>query len=1180
MKKKPIRAWTDYGIPWRKTLTFMKFLGVIMLGICLSAHANAYSQQEKVFLEMKQAPLNDVLKELRRQTKMEFLYNHDLVRGINVDVKSDNKKLSEVLDELLPALGLEYSRDGNVIVIRAQQPAAQQKEHVVKGKVLDNKKQPLPGVTVRVEGTSSTGTATDRDGSFTLRLPVERGSLIFSFVGFKTQTVAFEAGKELNITMQEDVSNLDEVTVVAYGTTTKREMTGSISVVKADEIKGIPSSSIANLLQGRVAGMDITNITGAPGGGDIAVTVRGYNSLDIEQGRRFSNPLWVVDGVPLNSFTSPITGSNLLSDLNPDMIESVQVLKDASSAAIYGSRAANGVIIVTTKKGHKNQDATFSVNVSQSWSILPRFPTVTTGNAERNLRLLGVKNDFRAYLNPETNRWTYPKSLAEQYENPTGTLDGNWFPDRDNLSTDKGSIYQDSLNSFYSNSSNFFRAFFETGKITNANIQTFGGMERMNYAIGLGYYNEKGIYKGTGYNRIDLHSQMQVVPVPRLSVDLRLNASLSEKKRASSGGSIGSGYVPLETISGEPYQLSSLIPGENSVVWDELLRVFSASKEDNRSVRLRTNFMLGYDIMDGMRLSSSFAADYAINKRNYFSPSTIGTEGVSNSTGETGIDLMVLNENLLSYKKVFKGVHALNAVLGFSYQYDQTEYSGGYAKNSPSDKIYYAPAGLPNLGTREFNGYTDIIAYKNYISDMQEKALISYFFRLEYRFREKYLLSAAFRRDGSSTFGKNNRWGAFPSIAAGWNFSEEPLIKDNIPWLSFGKLRASWGRSGMHFSQNYLALGIMQIGTSYFGDGTIAPVWYNGLYNDELSWEETDQYDFGFDLDLFDYRLGIVMDYYYRYTDKLLNTVPLISGGYSGYGSQWRNAEAISNEGIELMVKYEILRKSDLYWKVSVNGARNWNRYVKSYDDMDHGYRIIGKPLNGIWELQVDGFVNSADELPIYFNAAGASHYISAGSYNAQYKPGDYKYVDLNKDGSIGLEDFTYSGSALPELSGGITNEFRWKNFDLNLLFSYQLGRHIKNATVLRPLDSVAANEYPALVMDLGKITFWEKPGDNPDYPLYQKNNGGWLWSGNASHVEKVNWLKLKTVTMGYSFSKEQMKKLGLKELRFFVSGENLLTWSNYSGMDPETVDIRSGVDSSNSYPLARKFTLGVTLNF
>ena len=1177
MKKKRIRAWSNHWIPCCKWLRVMKILGVIMVGFCLSVHANAYSQQEKITLEMNQRSLKEVFIEICRQTNLEILFNHNLVEGIAVDVKAKNKELSEVLEELLPSLGLEYFRDGSVIVIRAQQPSTQQKEYLIKGKVLDHKKQPLPGVTVRVEGAVSTGTATARDGSFTLRLPVERGNLIFSFIGFKAQTVTFETGKELEITLQEDVSNLDEVTVVAYGTTTKREMTGSVSVIKAEELEGIPSPSIATLLQGRVAGMDITNVSGAPGAGGTLVTIRGYNSLDMEQARRFSNPLWVVDGVPLNSFTSPVTGTNMLADLNPDMIESIQVLKDASSAAIYGSRAANGVIVVTTKQGRKNQDAKFSVNVSHSWSMLPELPTITVGKAERDFRLAALKNRPVAYLDEAKNMYIYPTTPKEAYDHYGWQVGQDFFQVPRNPVQANGIALQDSLNSFYNNQSNFFPMYYRTGKVLNANIQTYGGSERISYGIGLGYYDEKGIVRGSGFSRINLNTNLTVTPVEKLNIDLRFYASISGRNRGNK--SQNSYRYQLETIPGDPYLLSSLLPGEGSVVWENILSKLNGIQEKNRSVRTRANFKLGYDLLPGVNLSSSLSADYAVNRRNQFTPSYLNANGYSQSLGETGIDLMVLNENLLAIKRTVKENHNLNFVAGLSYQYDQMESNKGYAQNSPSDKIQYAPPGLPSLGEEEYYGSKRTIAFKSYESDMQEKAMLSYFARLEYNYKMKYLISASFRRDGSSVFGKDNRWGTFPSIAGAWTFSEESWLKEYLPWLDFGKIRTSWGRSGMVFSNNYLALGIMQVGQyPHLGNPTVEPEWNNGLYNDALSWEETDQYDFGVDIDLFNYRLGLVVDYYYRYTDKLLATVP-IPGDYTGYWSQWRNAAAVSNEGLEVLVKYDIFKKENLFWKVSVNAARNWNRFEKSYNGRDLDNFIIGKPLNGIYGYKTTGFFDSVEEIPIVQSNAGSSYLYPINKKN-QYKPGTYSFVDVNGDGIISNPDIVYLASALPQVSGGIISELQWRNFDLSMSWAFQLNRHIVNWTPLNAITTHDANYMHPLLLDLNKTTFWEKPGDQADYEELRYGEGTVFITSVDRHVEKVNVLKLKTLVLGYNLKTAWTKRANMEQIRFFVSGENLLNWTNYSGLDPETVDITTGIDRGDNYPLARKITLGLTVKF
>lgn len=1182
MKKRPTDDSPWWGKIPQSFLRKMKLTLLLSFLVIFQVGAVQYSNaQKRVSLDLQDVSLEEFFSELRRQTGNVYVFNVNEIQALqHVSVKSDNELETDVLDRVLRDLKLGYKVvEDYVVIFKLQARDEEKKSLTLKGFVYDEKQQPMPGVTVQVIGTS-VGTATTEKGWFAITLPVLEGELKFSFIGYEDQLVKFSDRTDtLRIYMKPNVEELDEAIVVGYGTTTKRETTGSITVIKGDELKGIPSSNLATLLQGRVAGMDITQMSGSPGGGGTSIVVRGYNSLDVEQGRRFSNPLWVVDGVPLNSFTSPVTGTNLLADINPDMIESIQILKDASAASIYGSRAANGVIIVTTKKGNKNQDATFSVNASTTWSILPRLPGVTIGRYERYMRLLALRNAYRGFLDKDQLMYRLPTSLKEIYKNNQGSLDANWIPYPTTPGTSSnGTWLQDSLNPFYNNATNFFPMYYETSHITNANIQAYGGSERMTYGLGLGYYDEGGVLKGTGFKRVDLSMNMNVMPVKKFTIDARFNASIVNRKRGTNAGSSLGAAPSIETVPGDPFQLSTLSPGAGSIPWEAALENLRGTKETNRNIRLRTNFVLGYKVIEGLDVSASLAADYSIARRNYFQPSYLSNEGWSQSIGETSINMMVLTEELATYKKSFNDEHNFTLMAGFSYQYDQVEYNGGYAMNSPSDKIYYAPSGLPDYTIKEEYWTEEIYLFKHYQSDMQEKSLISYFARLEYNFRQKYLFSVAFRRDGSSTFGEDCRWGTFPSIAAGWSFSEEPFVRENLGWLSFGKIRASWGRSGMHFDYPYLALGIVQNGPNFQGNGSLSPDFTNGLYNDDLSWENTDQYDFGLDLDLFNYKVGVVFDYYYRYTDDLLMRVPLSNP--NTYAMQWRNAAAISNEGVELLVKFDVLQKDDLYWRISVNGAKNWNKFRKSYSGYDESGWIIGKPLNGVYVMLSDGFVDTFDELPIvYSNSEGWKSYMgSHGSDgNSFFMPGDVKYIDVNGDGSANGDDAVYVGSALPEISGGLVTEFQWKNVDVTLSMAYQVGRHIINDL---PFPSLSGLVDP-FIMDIQGTKFWEKPGDDADYASWVTTSSfSHFTSGVDRYVEKVNWLKLKTLSVGYTFPGSWMKKAGIKELRVFASGENLFSWHNYSGLDPETVNITTGYDRGRNYPLARKLTLGLTLKF
>ncbi|MFR6543833.1 MAG: TonB-dependent receptor plug domain-containing protein, partial [Butyricimonas virosa] len=442
------------------------------------------------------------------------------------------------------------------------------KEYLIKGSVFDEKGLPMPGVTVLLDSTKI-GVTTDSEGAFLLRLPDPKGQLVFSFVGYKTLRVPFEAGKPITIHMKEELSRLDEVTVVAYGEQSRRNIIGAMSTVRADEIKDIPTPSLANLLQGRVAGMSVLNTSGAPGGGGIVTTIRGFNSLSVEASQRHSEPLWVIDGVPMYSFTSPITGLNTLSEIDPKDIETVQVLKDAASAAIYGSRAANGVILVTTKKGRLNQKARVSLNVSQTFIFSPSLPDLIGGNLERKVRMEALKNQEEAYYDFENNIYKYPTSFKESHENGAKY---NYFWNAGDGATIP--LYQDSLNPFYNNSTDLYDYYFRTAKVTDANIQVSGGGESIAYNIGLGYYDETGVLRGTGFGRVKLLSNLFITPVKNMNMNLRFYLARTDRSRKSSdqnGFNFTTGSE-LERIPSELLETSTLYPGKGTPAFEEMIK--------------------------------------------------------------------------------------------------------------------------------------------------------------------------------------------------------------------------------------------------------------------------------------------------------------------------------------------------------------------------------------------------------------------------------------------------------------------------------------------------------------------------------------------------------------------------------------------------------------------------------
>lgn len=1170
----PVRGWC---LP--QWLLFMRNLFVLLLVCSIQLYASENTLAQKVTLKMSNTTLKAIIEAIEQQTRLGFLYNEKEIadiRHLNVDV--NGQEVKEVLDELLKDSPLIYRLDNQTILLspRAVETVPQEiQTWLIKGKVTDSKKVALPGVSVCIKGTTL-GVATNEKGEYALEIPATKGTILtFSFIGMKVKESTVNDSRTLNIVLDDDSADLDEVTVIAYGERKKREMISAISSVKAEDLKEIPSSSFENLLQGHMAGVEITNVAGSPGGGGTRVNVRGYNSLLIK-GVNDGSPLYVVDGVPVNSFTSPVTGTNTLAEIDPSTIASVEVLKDAASAAIYGSRASNGVILITTKQGQSGKGK-FSANVSYSYSILPETPLQISGNGERAWHRLAGHSQITAYseYDPVTGNYVYkiPTSYEEVYGKYDGMYDFFWQLGQTNKygqTFSPNRALQDSLNPFYNNSTNWWKYVFRAGKVLNANLQASGGTERVKYMVGAGWYDEAGIMLGSNFKRANIISNLNITPRQNLNFDVRLYLSYSDRSK----GAASTGFSSASKIEGmmvSPVGTSTLLPG-SGVAHEQLLKALNESSEKNFSYTLRANAGLSYEFIKGLKLRATIAADYNYSKKNSFSPSTLDQQyGLSLSSGQSAANMMLQNEELLTYRFTIGEDHNFDLLGGFSYSRKATDMMAGSGKGSPSDKIHYVPIGFDEL--KEING--NMIALKNYTSDFQEQVMASYFGRIAYNFRQKYLTEFTFRRDGSSTFGEKERWANFPSIAVGWAFSEENFMKD-LWWLSYGKLRGSWGTSGQVFADSYLAHGTLGVGQSFLGNTGIKPT---STLNDRLTWEESDQYDIGLDVDLLDYRLKFKLDYYYKYSKSLLFKTDL-PGNVYGQKDSWQNAMEISNEGLELEASFDIFRESAVSWRARFNISRNWNRFEKSYTGMDLGRYVIGRPIFGLYVYKAGKIIQTEEDVPKYWKENGNYEPLCITNGQYAFRPGMRLIEDLNGDGKITDDDRYYAGSALPVAYGGFANEVKWKGFDLNVLFTYTLGRKLIN---LSSSGSLAfTGQFGAIYTDYRNMEFWEKPGDNANPTISASSNSynGQFDGYRDDMIEKVNWLRLKQLTLGYNVPENIIKKLNIEGVRVFFTAENLFLLTNYSGIDPEAVDQAEPYDNMRNYPLARKLTVGLTLNF
>lgn len=1139
------------GIGWRMAC----FVLLLFMAPC------AMAQQGQTFtVSFKANTLEEVFDYLSKNSDYIFTFNSADLRQEAKRVTHDfkNAALAAILDECLKGTAFTYEIIDRHVVVKKR---VEKPESVtVKGFVHDEKKQPMPGVTVQVVGTS-VGTATTSKGWFSIDLPMLKGKLRFSFVGYEPQEVEFsEKSDTLKIYMQEEVSDLDEVVVRAYGSQKKRETISAISSVTAEEIKEVPAASIATLLQGRLAGVNVIQQSGAPGSAAV-IAVRGFNSLLVD-GASDGQPLWVVDGVPMHSFVSPVTGTNTLADLDPNMIESVTVLKDAAAASIYGSRAGNGVILITTKKG-KVGEAQFSANASYTVSQLVEYPMQTGGRMERWLDLMYFRNNKSFYYS--NGLFYYPVSYEDVYGKSMGMYDKFWG------NGSEGNAYldftlQDSLDPYYNNSTNWWKYAFRTGKVLNANIQASGGTERFRYMVGLGYYDEKGIMINSGYMRVNLLSNLSANFTSKLRMDTRIYLTYVDRTMNKSNSD--SRY---EGLSVDPTSQRTILPATRELE-DEWMKQVNGVKDRTDDYRIMLSAYLEYKFLKGLTFSASANVDFSQGNMNQFTPSSLDEMYHENkSEGSINRVCALSTEELLHYNAKIKDVHNVDLLLGFNANNEQNFYIGGYGTGGVNDDVYYYDPSttieVVNRGTADYPNYKSTRYYK---SDFTEKRMVSYFGRISYNYKQRYLLEFTFRRDGSSTFGEGNRWANFPSVAVGWTFSEEPLLKRWIGgWLNWGKIRGSYGTSGQVFSDAYLAHGLMTVGSGTFlgMSGVIA----SQSISPDLTWEKTEQYDIGLDLDMFNYRLNLKLDYYYKYTSSLIYNVDL-PGGLHSFNYRVENAMAVSNEGLELELQADILRDQPVSWRMKFNMARNWNRFEKSYTGKDINRNwIIGRPLYGLYVYAHDGFYNSEKEVPYYYTVTGEKTFyggVSAKSLESG-QVGDYKLRDFNGDGQA---DYYYAGSTLPLMHGGWVNEITWRGFDLNLLLNYTLGRKMINAKIASSFGIDPCTK----MLDYTDLKYWTKTNNDADLPALGKSITPML----DTNIEKVNYLVLRQLSLGYNIPDNLCKKIGFSGLRFFATIDNLFYLSNYSGENPEVVDIYEGVDTGKNYPLPRKWTLGLTLKF
>lgn len=1027
----------------------------------------------------------------------------------------------------------------------------------VTGKVVDIMGE-LPGVSVVVKGTTN-GTTTDLEGKFTLGNVKPSDILQFSFIGYKLQEVKVGNQRSFNITLEEDAQALEEVVVVGYQEVKKKDLTGSVAKVNMSDLLKTPSASFDQTLGGRIAGVNVSSGEGMPGA-TMSITIRGNNSLTQD-----NTPLYIIDGFPVED-------ARVAAAINPNDIESTDVLKDASATAIYGARGANGVIVITTKQGKVGKpqltyDGSFGIStVTKKLEMMDAYEFVKLQQEVDPIRT----NDkyFPLY---ENHQWT-----LEDYR---GAAVNN---------------YQDEI--------------FRTAWQQNHNVRLTGGTEGVRYNASLSYYDQEGILLNSDYER--LQSRLNTT-VKRGKLDINFTANFSRSIQSGASPSSSSysgmnnlfysvwGYRPVN-YPGKSLEslLEDLMDDEVDASNDYRFNPIADLKNAYRKYyvnNLQLNGYVAYEFIKGLKLKISGGWTYDNRHSDTFNNSKTRYGGPT-STDKVNAEvvrqqrLTWLNENILTYQTNFKKKHFLNTLLGITLQNSDYEYYSLRMKQLPHESL--GMAGMEQ-GT-----------YDKSTSTLSSWFMLSYLGSIKYNYKSKYYATASFRADGSSKFSKENHYGYFPSGSLAWSFTEEDFMEKSKKWLSSGKLRLSWGLTGNNRIGEYDYLALLDMKKSHVTTGmanTVYPfdgnadnagVASTSLPNGDLKWETTEQWNFGLDLGFLDERINLTADLYRKTTRDLLLAATLPYS--SGYQTAMKNIGKVRNDGLELTLNTKNIDTKDFKWSTNFNIAFNKNKVMElaenqtslqstatfdqNYNGQPNYIAKKGYPMGMIYGYVYEGTYKYDDfdkSGNTYTLKGNIPHYVS----ESNTQPGMPKYRDLNGDGIINTDDRTMIGRGLPIHTGGFTNNFEYKGFDLNIFFQWSYGNDVLNANRLF-FDS-GFQKKRELNQYASYIGRWTPENPDSDIPAATNSSSNIVISSRV--VEDASFLRLKAVTLGYTLPNTFLKKYGIDNARIYVAAQNLWAITGYSGYDPE-VSVRNtaltpGLDFS-SYPRALSVSFGINLGF
>ena len=1112
----------------------------------------------RLTLQVRNQTVKTVLTSIEESVHVKFSYSPQLIQADRkVSLQANGEPLGNVLDKFLASLQLTYSVTGSQIILKQlAKPAAPAEEaslpprlitttadradETITGTVTDEKGEGLPGVSIVVKGTQR-GTSTDADGKFRLAVPDTKAVLIFSYVGYEPQEVLVNSQTNFAISLKADDKSLNEVVVIGYGTQKKADLTGAVASITAEKFKSKAAVSFGEALVGQLAGVQVQQTNGAPGGEGLTIRVRGTGSISAG-----SNPLYVIDGYPIDG--------NAFSLVNPSDIESIQVLKDAASTAIYGSRGSNGVVIVTTKKGTIGAP---TVSYSGFYGVQQVGKKMAMMNSREYLQFFKDGHN-QAWLDraplPGDAPHTIndPNSIREKYTNSSFYV----IPDSFNDPANFGDInWQDQI--------------FRTAKTQRHELSISGGVDKTRYALSGSYTDQDGIQINSGYKRYNLRTNVNSTIGKRLDVGITVSGFYSETNNIDNGKDSPLAYAlylpPIYPLRNPDGTYGSQV--RNGDIWAGDVANPVGIAENITNFTSKNGFIASaygqYELIDGLKYRISLNGTVENQRLKYYRPSFVDIDGsraprTADARNETWLDRNWLIEQTLNYTKTIAAKHAINLLAGYTTQKFFGDYARVNAQNFPNDAVR-------NLSAGQIVGGANT-EYQN--------SLISYLGRVNYAYDDKYLFTASIRTDGSSKFGSNNKWGTFPSVSAGWRVSNEAFMRD-VRLVSDLKLRASWGLVGNNRIGNYDA--IARTSTSYYvlnGSlvNSVDPVNYP---NPDLGWEKTRQVNLGFDLGLLNERIHLEADFYNSRSVDLLLNVPVPT--LTGYASQLQNIGQVENKGMEYLIRTRNIVGA-FKWSTDANISFNRNKVLALGPDARPIYAgapsagntfitTIGQPIATFYGYQYDGVFKNQAEL-------------DASPHLANDHPGDPRYIDTNKDGVINASDKTFLGNNQPNFIYGLSNDFSYKRFDLNVQLTGSQGA--KLFSFFNRMVGIYHGDRNGLVKLNDRWRSETEVGAG-DILRANRDPKGLQKEPSSYWVENGSFLRIRNVSLGYTLSPELVQKMRIKGLRVYLTGQNLFTFTKYPGFDPETSSEGSGLSRGGDYlgyPAARTIIAGLNVSF